>query len=414
MKRSGIFSLDISGIDPNELRGSVVQDNLKKSSVLSKYVIGIETVLAFTDIMTYALKVDASFRFSAYLFMYLCMIAVNLAYYFYTAGTLVKAGWTGKKIRHAEALITLYITFMMSWGSVISLMDQKLYGQMTAFYLNLIICSIVFYSRSRVSFLPFSLSSLIVLIGLPFVQKNSKILIGHYANFLIILVVSIYVSRILYKNYVEDFRRRTLLERANSLLSKEIERNEQINGELFRANAQLKRLSVADELTGLSNRRGFQDYVDAMLSDPSAAPKSISAIMMDIDRFKQYNDTYGHSAGDQVLKAVAEEVLTLLENPKHFAARWGGEEFVFLAFDTDETEIIEIAEKIRAYVEALKDSPIFEAKNFVTISLGTCTMPLKEKSDVEHSVDYADKALYLAKNSGRNCVKTYRHKVLTI
>jgi hypothetical protein len=120
-------------------------------------------------------------------------------------------------------------------GSVVSLMDQELYGQLVAFMINMIISSVLFYLDDRMILIPYSFSVLIMLVFLPFFQRTADVLIGHYVNLVIFIIISWLASRIVFRGYVHDFNNRVLLEKSNTMLAKEIESNKDINKRLAKA-----------------------------------------------------------------------------------------------------------------------------------------------------------------------------------
>jgi diguanylate cyclase (GGDEF)-like protein len=130
--------------------------------------------------------------------------------------------------------------------------------------------------------------------------------------------------------------------------------------------------------------------------------------MCDIDHFKRYNDTYGHAAGDDCLKKVANTIAGTLNRPADFCARYGGEEFIIILPDTIETSALHIAEQIRKAIESLgithdKSLPL----KVVTLSLGVATMETGTVFSDEELVKHADDALYQAKKNGRNQLVSY-------
>lgn len=175
--------------------------------------------------------------------------------------------------------------------------------------------------------------------------------------------------------------------------------------ELARANAKLEKLAATDSLTGLRNRRFFQDTVVRQFSFATRHKLPLSLIMIDVDWFKPYNDTFGHPAGDELLKELAR----LLENGirnHDCIARYGGEEFVVLLPTTGLAGSKDVAERLRHTVEthAWHLRP-------VTISVGAATFtPGEEQPGVDHAqelITAADKALYLAKANGRNRIEHF-------
>lgn len=159
-----------------------------------------------------------------------------------------------------------------------------------------------------------------------------------------------------------------------------------------------------DGLTGIYNRRFMEENLQWIIKTLSRTPNgTLSLLMMDIDFFKKYNDTYGHSAGDDCLRAVAEAISGSIMRTDDFAARYGGEEFVVVLPNTEESGVRFMANKLLENVRMLNiPHEKSDAASFVTISVGATT----GKVEFTHSgVDYikrADEALYVSKQSGRN------------
>ena len=138
--------------------------------------------------------------------------------------------------------------------------------------------------------------------------------------------------------------------------------------------------------------------------------KSLSVLMMDIDNFKEYNDTYGHIKGDEVIRAVTETINRLVRKGDIFA-RYGGEEFVLILNDVTEALAVQIAEKLRVAIEALEIEHKRSPYNIITLSFGVFTMPPETGLDVQQFVNCADLALYEAKSNGRNTVFLHTSKI---
>jgi diguanylate cyclase (GGDEF)-like protein len=156
-----------------------------------------------------------------------------------------------------------------------------------------------------------------------------------------------------------------------------------------------------DGLTALPNQRAVKETVKRMVAQTSRALAPLSAIMLDLDHFKQINDTYGHGRGDDALAAVG-AVLSDTVRASDFVGRNGGEEFIVLLPDTDADAAHIVAEKIRA---AVADITVPGVDREITASLGIATIP-QHAGDGDDLVRSADRALYLAKNNGRNRVET--------
>ncbi len=164
--------------------------------------------------------------------------------------------------------------------------------------------------------------------------------------------------------------------------------------------------AVTDDLTGIPNRRSFLERIRTEFNRSRRNKYSLSVIMIDIDHFKSYNDTYGHEPGDECLKKVALAIQKTLKRPSDFCARYGGEEFIIVLPDTTQEGAMFIAEAIRA---AVKDLEIHHEKSspagIITISLGVATADNNSLISYEDLIRHSDKALYLAKEKGRNRVE---------
>jgi len=175
--------------------------------------------------------------------------------------------------------------------------------------------------------------------------------------------------------------------------------------ELKEANATLERLSREDSLTGLANRRWFAQFLAQTWRTALRDNKAMSILIMDIDDFKTYNDTYGHQKGDECLKLVAAAIRRAVGRASDLVSRYGGEEFVVVLGDTPLEGALRIAERIRFAVESLQ-IPHKAAKyhRFVTLSIGvTSTLPTHD-TQPETALIAADRAMYNAKHDGKNRV----------
>lgn len=179
--------------------------------------------------------------------------------------------------------------------------------------------------------------------------------------------------------------------------------------ELKRHRDMLARLSQIDGLTGIANRRRFDEMLDIEWRRASRETAGLSLIMIDIDHFKQFNDRYGHLAGDDCIKRVASTLSCSATRAADFVARYGGEEFACILPGMTAEAVTSFAEKIRASVEELAiphDSSAIA--DHVTVSLGTATVSPAEVTDGRPPatlVESADQALYQAKAAGRNRVE---------
>lgn len=182
---------------------------------------------------------------------------------------------------------------------------------------------------------------------------------------------------------------------------------EQVNM-LKRIEAELQTQSGQDWLTGLANRRRFDEMIQQEWARAKRDETSLGVLMLDIDYFKQYNDAYGHPAGDACLQRVAKAISEVVHRPGDLPARYGGEEFVVVLPQTDVAGAALVAEKMRAAVEARRMQHMnSRASDRVTISVGAAAMVPQEKGEPAILIAAADQALYQAKREGRNRVRSY-------
>jgi len=171
--------------------------------------------------------------------------------------------------------------------------------------------------------------------------------------------------------------------------------------------AELREQAGTDALTSLANRRSFETRADHEWARTRRSGMPLSLALFDVDRFKLYNDRYGHLAGDDALAAVAHALGAHARRAADCAARYGGEEFVLLLPETGEAQALALAEKVRAAIEALA-LPHAESPNGVlTVSVGVACTTQSVFADWRALTDAADAALYTAKRAGRNRVAAW-------
>jgi len=184
--------------------------------------------------------------------------------------------------------------------------------------------------------------------------------------------------------------------------SRDITEQKEIEGKL-------KDMSYIDGLTEIHNRRYFDEIIVREWDKAIINSEPISLLILDIDYFKNYNDTYGHLKGDECLKFVASSINNLILRGSDFVARYGGEEFVIISNNTNESGALVIAERVRRNVEALKIENInSEVKTTLTISIGVATILPNTTINFKKLIANADEALYKAKKNGRNRCEVFK------
>ena len=168
--------------------------------------------------------------------------------------------------------------------------------------------------------------------------------------------------------------------------------------------SRLEKEAQTDGLTGIANRRTFDEALAREWASAGRDGQPLSLLFLDADRFKLYNDRYGHQEGDQLLKMLALTLRGKARRPRDLAARYGGEEFVALLPDTARERAIEIAEHIRQAVVGLRAQHEDNEGGIVTVSIGVATLVPRAGKDAAALVEAADAAVYRAKETGRNRV----------
>jgi diguanylate cyclase (GGDEF)-like protein len=206
----------------------------------------------------------------------------------------------------------------------------------------------------------------------------------------------------------KPLQRRELVARVGQAwrLRTETERRLELMQKLRQTNEELERLSALDGLTGLANRRRFDETMKIEWGRAARQREELAIIMLDLDHFKGYNDRYGHPEGDEALRRVAGVLRSVAGRSADLTARYGGEEFVVLLPGTGIEGAVTVAERIRSGVEAL-DLTIARTRVAakLTVSLGVAAAVPEPNTDAADLVATADRALYRAKREGRNCIR---------
>jgi diguanylate cyclase (GGDEF)-like protein len=179
---------------------------------------------------------------------------------------------------------------------------------------------------------------------------------------------------------------------------------EQMDTRLMEANRDLAWLSRVDSLTGLYNRRAFDQALEEAIREGRRRAEPLSLLMIDVDHFKNYNDQYGHGMGDECLKTISQQIQSWCQRPGDCASRYGGDEFAVILSGTGSAGALIVAENIRKSIYDLAVlHPDSDVSDRVTVSLGVFTeVPVSAAQNEAYFIAEADQRLYTAKKSGRN------------
>jgi len=287
------------------------------------------------------------------------------------------------------------IAFILIVGALIVMLDQLVTTSITPFLIACTVPALVFIIRPTVSIPIYLVAYIIYDFLLSLTQRNKVVLASNQVNGITITAIGICLSIILWKNNKNNLIQRKYIEHQKKKL-------EELNAELEVKNKRLEYLAACDSMTGLLNRREFERIVNHELSRMRRYEYNSCIIIVDIDFFKKINDEYGHPAGDELIKQFS---FILKNELREFdiIGRWGGEEFIILLPDVSIYNGRKVAERLRQVIE---NNEFIISDNVVkiTASFGVAELSYNEPEAFKKSYDRADKALYIAKKSGRNCV----------
>ncbi|GLR71542.1 GGDEF domain-containing protein [Agaribacter marinus] len=285
------------------------------------------------------------------------------------------------------------------------------------------------YSFAFISFVPMDKPEYVMSIGLFIIMLSSIACVGFGASYLSLLsfIIPIAVPSTIhiaiyggYAGYISSLCIvffsgivLSLVRTVNAAFKKSISLNHQHSHEIEKRKIvehQLQEISRRDGLTGLFNRRYFDEMLTTEIGRAYRNHSSLSLIILDVDHFKEYNDHYGHVAGDNCLINIAQHLSDLAKRKGDLIARYGGEEFAIILPNIDAKGAFNFAEKLQLSIQE-KRIPHATSKltylQSITISVGVTTLPPLSKLSSDALINRADKALYEAKRQGRNRVKYY-------
>lgn len=284
--------------------------------------------------------------------------------------------------------LVLYVLF----ESIETITEVEISGNAYRFLATFFVVSFLPIIKRKYKFFIFVLYAIFVEIGLYIIKQHAYYSNNRFQEIVLLFIPAcIVLANKTYNSAVRTFSLQ------NSLI--------RLNEELRQANRQLEHLSVIDQLTQISNRRAFDQYMPLAWRSAFESNTLLTVMMIDIDKFKVFNDTYGHLKGDECLYEVASCINDIFHRKTDMVARYGGEEFIVLCTQKDARQAFAVAQKVRQAVESLKIENInSDSGRYITISVGLATETPSESGSYERLIKKADDALYTAKRNGRNQV----------
>lgn len=355
-----------------KIEDELLSRNISNMFYLSIYMIFSECIMliSFAGIKD---KLPPRYQF-IYLGMYVFLLLFALCSSFLLYRRKKQSVFTEQERKLLNRYTIFFILIVMLWGVIIALLDQPVYGQLIAFVTNYVFCACLLLIKPQVFAAVQAVPLAVLFFLIPFFQKNSSVILGHYINLTALLVpltISSFRSYLFFYDYT-----------ANKL--KELE------------------FSEKDELTNLYNRRKMNSYIEEELLSGRDSIHSLGILMLDVDYFKKYNDTYGHMQGDSALQAIGTVLNDVSKEHSAFAARYGGEEFIVIIPNTNHEQVSRIALEIKQGIDKLKiPHKTSKISDVLTVSIGQ-HYSTGSQIDIYGLIKKADEALYEAKIRGRN------------
>lgn len=387
-------------INRQELADYVNSINVVRAKITSAAFILLEGIFLF---LALAARMQHPPRGSSecYLWMYVIMLSAMIVF-------LIIFNRFGKNISaHRRGIQTagfFFIVFILCWCAGISLLDQLHSGQIMVYAFALIAVSVTpIVAPLPMLFILLPIQTAFVVFSI-WLAPFSGIPVGNIFNSSAFTVIAWASSLMRYKWHLWGFQNEKLIQEKNLELNR-------INAQLREANQKLEQLSRTDSLTGISNRSMFDFMIQSEWDRCKRQQLPLSLIMADIDLFKNYNDHYGHQAGDCCIRQVATVLSSCAKRASDTVARYGGEEFAVILPGITLRQAGQIAEQMRQRVENLAiPHVIFSSLNRVTVSFGVDTvLPGGENLTIAALIGAADRALYEAKLLRNQVVLSKEH-----
>lgn len=332
-----------------------------------------------------------------YTMLYAILIFVSLVCFFLTNHFKKHFPDNPRKVIHLQIFFGI---FLLIWGACITIYDQRVSENISVYMIISLVVAMVVNFTPMQAILTYGTLQFLLFWLLPLLKDPSKDSYGENVNLIVMTLMCVIIS--VYHYY---YARKHYL-------------YQQI---IIERNSKLKHIAYQDSLTGLKNRRFLEDEMNSLYQQCFHEKIPLTFMMLDIDSFKIYNDQYGHLQGDECLRRVTWRIHNTLDEEHEYLIRYGGEEFLYIGIGIDESTAEGKAQYFNKIIRELVIGPSDREPMGITISIGSYTVNWDETTECPTSnwkdcVSEADKALYMAKNSGKDkCIcLTGKHQKLTI
>ena len=371
-----------------EFGGMIRETNLRRGKITALVFLCLETVF-FTVSLATGKRIFLMQPDQNYTAMYLVMTAAMI--FFFAAFIHLEKKHPGGRLA-TWVIGTAFAAFILFWCAGKSLLDQSASGEIVTYSVAAICIAVVPVYPPKLILPVFGSAEAFFIVLMPYFQKSPRISVDNSLNSVYFVALAGVISTAMYKSKINDFNNGRIIETKNEEL-------ERINRELTETNRALEKLSVTDGLADIYNRSYFDRSIRTESDQCRASSCPLSLIMLDIDYFKEFNDHYGHQAGDDCIRRVAAVLTSCVKRSNDIVARYGGDEFAVILPNTGLEGAVSIAKQIRIGVESLSIPHGYSDTNpFLTISLGVDTIePTEASVSVPDFIRRVDRALYEAK-----------------
>lgn len=278
-------------------------------------------------------------------------------------------------------LQVFYGFLLMAWGACVTVYDQRVSGGISVYLIMTLTVALLVHFTPVQAVAIYGFFLIVMYVMMPVFQKMPRDNYGNYVNIAVTALMSVLICTYRYSLGRKHY------------LAQEI---------IMEQNDRLAEAATRDSLTRLWNRRFLDENIDGLYRQCAEDGIAMTVMMMDIDHFKIYNDTYGHQQGDECLRRMAWRLEQELDEENEYLIRYGGEEFLYIGIGVDREAAIEKGRQFNKVVRELIIGPSEQEPRSITISIGICTRFPEGAMQWERYIAEADEALYKAKNSGRN------------